>query len=49
MGFNAIWISPILENTPDSYHGYHMTNLYKLNNHFGSEAEFIEFIEECHR
>jgi 1,4-alpha-glucan branching enzyme len=40
MGFNAIWISPILENLEDSYHGYHTTNFYKLNDHFGSEADF---------
>ena len=35
MGFDAIWISPIIENTEGSYHGYHFTNLYKLNSHFG--------------
>jgi len=48
MGFNAIWISPILENTPDSYHGYHLTNLYKLNPNFGTEAEFNELVEAAH-
>ena len=35
MGFDAIWISPIIENTESSYHGYHFTNLYNLNYHFG--------------
>ena len=48
MGFNAIWISPIVENTEGSYHGYHMTNLYKLNPHFGSEQDFIDFVKACH-
>ena len=48
MGFNAIWISPIVENTEDSYHGYHMTNLYKLNPHFGSEEDFKLLIKTCH-
>ena len=48
MGFNAIWISPILENTPGSYHGYHMTNLYNLNSNFGSEQDFIDFVKACH-
>ncbi len=48
MGFNAIWISPILENTPGSYHGYHMTNLYKLNQNFGSEQDFKDMIAACH-
>ena len=27
MGFDAIWVSPIIENTEGSYHGYHFTNL----------------------
>lgn len=49
MGFNAIWISPILENTENSYHGYHMTNLYKINPRFGTEQEFIQMIDACHR
>ena len=48
MGFNAIWISPIVENTEGSYHGYHMTNLYKLNPHFGSEEDFKLLIKTCH-
>ena len=48
MGFDAIWISPIVENTEGSYHGYHLTNLYKLNYHFGSEEDFRELIRACH-
>ena len=48
MGFNAIWISPIVENTEGSYHGYHMTNLYKLNPHFGTEEDFNLLIKTCH-
>ncbi len=37
MGFDAIWISPIVQNWPGSYHGYHCTDLYKINTNFGSE------------
>jgi alpha-amylase len=48
MGFNAIWISPVLENTPDSYHGYHFTNLYEINPYFGTEQDLIDLIEACH-
>ena len=48
MGFDAIWISPIVENTPDSYHGYHLTNLYNLNTHFGSEDDLKNLITACH-
>ena len=49
MGFDAIWVSPIVENTEGSYHGYHLTNLYKLNEHFGTEEDFIALVEECHK
>ena len=48
MGFDAIWISPIIENLEGSYHGYHFTNLYNLNYHFGSEDDFKELIKTCH-
>ena len=48
MGFDAIWISPIVENTEGSYHGYHLTNLYNLNSHFGSESDFKNFVSACH-
>ena len=48
MGFDAIWISPIIENTEGSYHGYHFTNLYNLNYHFGSEDDFKELVKTCH-
>ena len=48
MGFDAIWISPIVENLEGSYHGYHLTNLYNLNYHFGSEEDFRALISACH-
>lgn len=49
MGFDAIWISPVLLNTKDSYHGYSTLSLYKLNDVFGTEAEFQTLIDECHK
>ena len=48
MGFDAIWISPIIENMEGSYHGYHLTNLYNLNYHFGSEDDFKALVTACH-
>lgn len=48
LGMDAIWISPIVENTDGSYHGYHATNFYKLNTNFGSESDFKEFVQQCH-
>ena len=31
MGFDAIWVSPIIENTDGGYHGYWAKNIYELN------------------
>jgi len=29
MGFDAIWISPVVANVPGGYHGYWASNLYQ--------------------
>ena len=49
MGFNAIWISPIVENTNGAYHGYHAKNIYNLNPNFGSEEDLKDLVNECHK
>ena len=48
MGFDAIWISPILKNKEGSYHGYHIIDLYSVNEHFGSSNDLKELIKACH-
>ena len=49
MGFDAIWISPIVKNAEGSYHSYHTTDFYALNEHFGNETDIQNLIEECHK
>ena len=49
MGFDAIWISPIVKNAEGSYHSYHTTDFYALNEHFGSEEDIQSLISECHK
>ena len=51
MGFNAIWISPIIENINDesAYHGYSGINFYSLNSRYGTEEDLINLITECHK
>ena len=49
MGFDAIWISPILKNKEGSYHGYHNIDLYSINEHFGSSDNLKELIKACHK
>ena len=48
MGFDAIWISPIIDNTPGGYHGYWARNFYELNSAFGTKDEFKELVRKCH-
>ena len=48
MGFDAIWISPIVENRAGGYHGYWATNINKLNDNFGSEKDFVDLVNACH-
>ncbi len=49
MGFDAVWISPIVKNIEPNFHGYAAQNIYLLNQHFGSEQEFQALIAELHR
>eukprot|EP00827_Trimyema_finlayi_P007056 TRINITY_DN935_c0_g1_i1.p1 TRINITY_DN935_c0_g1~~TRINITY_DN935_c0_g1_i1.p1 ORF type:complete len:529 (+),score=188.32 TRINITY_DN935_c0_g1_i1:60-1646(+) len=48
MGFDAIWISPIVENTENGFHGYWLKDLYKINSYFGGESGFKDLIKACH-
>ncbi|PRP81163.1 hypothetical protein PROFUN_01997 [Planoprotostelium fungivorum] len=48
MGFDAIWISPIVHNIARGYHGYWQDDLTRLNEHFGNEADLMEFISKAH-
>ena len=48
MGFDAIWISPIVDNYDGGYHGYWGRNLYGLNSNFGSEEDFASLVSACH-
>lgn len=47
LGVNAIWLSPFYKG--DAYHGYHPTDLYAVDPHFGNEADLKELIELCHK
>jgi len=48
MGFNAIWISPTIENSEGGYHGYWYKNFYGINNNFGTEQDFHDLVKACH-
>ena len=48
MGFDAIWISPIVKNSEGSYHAYHTVDFYDINEHFGTKDELLDLIDTCH-
>ncbi|CAG9322929.1 unnamed protein product [Blepharisma stoltei] len=48
MGFDAIWVSPVVTNTPNGYHGYWAQNFFTLNSNFGSEQDFINLVSALH-
>ncbi|GCD78143.1 neopullulanase SusA [Thermaurantimonas aggregans] len=43
IGVSALWISPVLENNQphESYHGYAITDLYKIDPRMGTLEEYI--------
>jgi neopullulanase len=42
LGFTAIWLNPILENNMPSfsYHGYSITDFYKVDSRYGSNEQY---------
>ncbi|KAF2765895.1 alpha-amylase [Teratosphaeria nubilosa] len=54
MNFDALWISPIVENLPqhtddgEAYAGYWPQNLYGINTNFGEAEDLRALIDELH-
>jgi len=50
IGFSAIWLNPVLENNQIeySYHGYSITDFYKVDPRFGSNDSYINLVQNCH-
>jgi neopullulanase len=44
MGFTQLWLTPVLENAQPaySYHGYAITDHYRVDPRFGSNAEYAQ-------
>mmetsp|Transcript_4104 Transcript_4104/g.8743 ORF Transcript_4104/g.8743 Transcript_4104/m.8743 type:complete len:1294 (+) Transcript_4104:27-3908(+) len=48
MGFDAIWLSPVVQNTPCGYHGYWMQNLSAIEHHFGTAQDLERLSKATH-
>ena len=55
LGVTALWFTPILENdSPDqgqwsTYHGYACTDYYRVDPRFGTNEEYRQLIDACHK
>jgi len=49
LGFTAIWVNPVLENNQPrySYHGYAITDFYKVDPRFGSNEDYVQLVREA--
>lgn len=49
MGYTMVWPTPVLENNQPaySYHGYAITDLYRVDPRFGSNAEYRDFVAKA--
>ena len=46
LGVNALWLTPIFASP--SYHGYDVTDYYKINPDFGTEQDLIHLVNAAH-
>lgn len=50
LGVTTVWVTPLYDNTgsPQSYHGYGATNMYAVDPHFGTVADYERLVEMLH-
>jgi glycosidase len=52
LGATAVWLTPVYQNDDtraDVYHGYHATDFYAVEDHFGTMADYRELADELHK
>lgn len=51
LGVTALWINPLLENNMPaySYHGYAITDFYRIDPRFGDNDHYKSLVDDCHR
>jgi glycosidase len=51
VGYTAIWFNPLLENNMPaySYHGYAITDFYKVDARLGTNEDYKTLVDEMHR
>ncbi len=51
MGFTALWLNPVMENAmpESSYHGYAITDFYKVDPRLGTNELYVKLSEEAQK
>ncbi|KAL2865927.1 glycoside hydrolase superfamily [Aspergillus lucknowensis] len=48
MGFDALWITPVVANHEGGYHGYWAQDLYSINENYGTADDLKSLISAAH-
>ncbi|HWI53866.1 MAG TPA: alpha-amylase family glycosyl hydrolase [Symbiobacteriaceae bacterium] len=48
LGFTAIWLTPIVKNDGNDYHGYGAIDFFETDPHFGTVAKAKELVDKAH-
>lgn len=48
LGCTALWISPVFENNPQSYHGYAVSDYTRVDPRFGTNKDLTELVDAAH-
>ena len=51
LGITTLWLNPVLENNQkrESYHGYAITDLYRVDARLGTNDSYRQLIEQAHQ
>lgn len=51
LGATALWLNPVQENNQphESYHGYAVTDHYKIDARLGTNQDYVDLVNEAHK
>lgn len=49
LGCTAIWLSPVFENNPRSYHGYAIQNYLDVDKRWGTKKDLERLVDNAHK
>jgi neopullulanase len=49
LGVTTLWLTPVWKSTDSDYHGYHVVDMYALDDHMGSMQEYQALVADAHK